>query len=451
MKQISVRSLTVGVVYALAFFLAAPQAWGSTVYLQTNLVSDIPGLAQTTDPNLKNPWGVSFTATSPFWVSDTASNYSTLYQGTGSTINARVVGVPSPTGEVNNSTTGFVEADGSAASFIFSTLGGSIYAWNSGNSNNVAQQVATVANASFTGLALANNGSGNFLYAANIAGPGGINVFNSSFALVTLSGSFTDPNVPAFNALFGTGYVPYNIQSINGQLYVEYSNFKQGTGAVSIFDFSGNFIQELIPPGGTHLNEPWGIAIAPTGFGTFGGDLLVGNFGNGQINAFSPTTGAYLGTVSGANGPIAISGLWSLSVRTGGTFNTSAVYFTAGINGQADGLFGTLTAASASTIVITTASPLPTGKIGTAYTQALAATGGTPPYSNWSVTGGSLPAGMSLNSTTGILSGTPLDVGGTFHLWLVSTIPRVLRGPVRSSLRFNSRPFDGVESNRQFC
>lgn len=422
MTQISTRSIEGVLICTLAFFFAERPAWSqttpqptTTTYLQTNLVSDIPGLAQSTDPNLKNPWGVSFGATSPFWVSDAATGLSTLYQGTGSTVNSRVVAVPGgPTGEVNNATTDFVEANGKPASFIFATLSGAIYAWNATNTNNVAQQAATVANASFTGLALANNGAGNFLYAANMAGSGSIDVFNSSFAQVNLAGSFTDPNLSSL--LFGNSgiYVPYNIQSMNGQLYVEYANFQSRSGAVSIFDFNGNFIKELIPPGGPNLNEPWGIVIAPAGFGSLSGDLLVGNLGDGKINAFDPSTGAFIATLSGFNGPIVNSGLWALSVRTGGTFNTSAVYFTAGINGQNDGLFGELTAVTPTTLAITTASPLTAGTIGTAYTQTLAAVGGAPPYSNWTIMNGALPPGLTLNSTTGTISGTPVTVGGTF-------------------------------------
>src|SRR5262249_19544750 len=192
MKRISIHAITIGVVCAVSFFLAEPIVWCATTYVQTNLVSNIPGLAQSTDPNLKNPWGLSFTATSPFWASNAASNTSTLYQGTGSTINARVVSVAGgPTGTaVNSSTTDFITANGKAATFLFSTLNGSIYAWNGTNADNVAQQAASVAGASFTGLAIANNGSGNFLYASNILGGGGIKVFNASFAPVTLSGSF---------------------------------------------------------------------------------------------------------------------------------------------------------------------------------------------------------------------------------------------------------------------
>jgi uncharacterized protein (TIGR03118 family) len=308
-------------------------------FIQNNLVSDIPGAAAVTDPNLLNPWGISFSATSPLWVSDAGSNVSTLYSSAG-VPNARIVSVPGgPTGQVFNSAGGSNFLDGGTASaFIFATLGGSIYAWNGAN-NTTAQLEASTAGASFTGLALDNNGSGNFLYAANsTAGTGGIVVFNSSFAQVVPSGSFVDPSLPA-------SYEPYNIQAINGLLYVEYTNTASpralGSGAVSVFDANGNFIQELIGPGG-QLDDPWGIVIAPSSFSVFSNDLLVGNFGNGQINAFNPTTGAFLGTLTGPAGtPLVNQDLWALAVTP---TNPNAVYFTAGINGQRDGLFGDITA-----------------------------------------------------------------------------------------------------------
>ncbi|HLH32845.1 MAG TPA: TIGR03118 family protein, partial [Terriglobia bacterium] len=371
--KIPFRSVAVVILCVLAFFLTQPPAWSATTYVQTNLVSDIPGLAQSTDLNLKNPWGVSFSATGPFWAADAGSNLSTLYSGSGSTVNtAIIVSVPGgPTGTIFNSTTDFIISNGRKASFVFATLSGAIYSWNSGSA---AEQSATVANASFTGLALGTNSSGNFLYAANQSGTGSIEVFNASFAHVTLTGSFKEPNLTP-SPFSGGVYVPYNIQNVNGQLYVEYANLQQGKGAVAIFDTNGNFVKELIPPGGQQLNIPWGIVIAPSGFGDFSGDLLVGNLGDGKINAFDPSTGAFLGTLTGFNGPIVNSGLWALAVRTGGTFNQSAVYFMAGINNQKDGLFGVLTAASSSTVAISTNSTLPAASIGSAYSQALTATG----------------------------------------------------------------------------
>jgi uncharacterized protein (TIGR03118 family) len=319
--------------------LSATASAYTTNITQTNLVSDVPGLAAVTDPNLVNPWGISFSAASPFWVSDEGSNVSTVYTATGATARAPVTVPGGPTGQVQNSAgAGNFLVGSTAASFIFDTLGGSIYAWNSGAGAS-AKLEATVAGDSFTGLALANNGSGNYLYAANNAGAGGIVVFNSSFAQVSLSGSFTDPNLPI-------GYKPYNIQLINGLLYVEYDNPTSqrtpGDGVVAVFNLNGKFVTQLIGPG-NNLEAPWGIAVAPAGFYGFAGDLLVGNFGNGEINAFNPSTGAFIGTLDNDLGqPIVNQDLWALETRSGGTFNPNAIYFDAGIDHQTEGLFGEL-------------------------------------------------------------------------------------------------------------
>src|SRR3982751_741587 len=253
-------------------------------FLQTNLVSSVPGLAPVTDTNLRNPWGMSFSATSPFWVSNQASNTSTLYAANGAA-NTLVVSVPGgPTGQVSTGGSTFLEPNGSSPNFVFATISGSIYAWNNGN-GTTAQLTASTAGAVYTGLAIGSNSSGSFLYAANVAGS--VDVFNSTFGRATLTGSFTDPNLPA-------GYTPYNIQNVNGLLYVEYENRAAtgpGAGVVAVFDTNGNFQRQLIGTGG-QLDEPWGIVMAPAGFGSFAGDLLVGNFGNGEINAFNATTGA---------------------------------------------------------------------------------------------------------------------------------------------------------------
>jgi uncharacterized protein (TIGR03118 family) len=309
-------------------------------YTQNNLVSDLPGMAAVTDPNLRNPWGISFSASSPLWISDQAANVSTLYSASG-TPNSLVVSVPGgPTGTVFNSAGAgnFLAGGGNAANFLFATLGGSIYAWNGGN-GTTAQLGVSVAGASFTGLAIDSNASGNFLYAANpTASTGGIDVFNSSFAQVNLAGGFVDPNLP-------TGFEPYNIQAISGLLYVEYTNTANprvlGAGVVSVFDANGSFLRELIGPGG-QLDDPWGVTMAPANFGSFSNDLLVGNLGNGEINAYDPTTGAFLGTLTGPGGtPLVNQDLWALAVSP---TNPNAVYFTAGINGQRDGLFGDIVA-----------------------------------------------------------------------------------------------------------
>lgn len=325
----------------------------ATSYVQTNLVSDLSTVgAVTVDPNLTNPWGMSFSSTSPYWISNQASGTSTLYNGAGAKTAITVTVGPStptpagPTGQVQNSAgAGNFVVNGTAASFIFDTLNGTIAGWNNVPSGNMtATTVATTPGAVYTGLALANNGSGNFLYAANFTTGGGINVFNSSFAPTTLTGNFSDSSLPA-------GYAPYNIQLIGNSLYVEYAEVGTtpgsaargtGLGVVDVYDLNGNLIQRLIGTGSA-LNAPWGIVIAPAGFGQFSNDLLVGNFGNGQINAFDPTTGSFLGTLDLGNGNAIVNqDLWALEARPNGGSSSvaNAVYFDAGINGQKDGLFG---------------------------------------------------------------------------------------------------------------
>jgi len=304
-------------------------------YSQTNLVSNVPGLAQNTDPNLINPWGISFSKTSPFWVSNQGSNNATLYNGAGSPRPLVVSTAAGPTGQVFNGSSDFVAPNGNSSLFLFATLSGTIDAWN-GASGTSAATVATTPGAAYTGLALANNGSGNFLYAANALG--GIDVFNATFQKTTLSGSFTDPNLPA-------GYTPYNIQNVGGNLLVEYTqgrNTGAGIGVVDQFDANGNFTKRLVTGGA--LNAPWGVTLAPSGFGQFAGDLLVGNFGDGHINAYDPNTGAFQGTLTDASGkPFANEGLWGLAFRDAPGFNPNSLYFAAGINGEQGGLFGAIT------------------------------------------------------------------------------------------------------------
>ncbi len=327
-------------------------------YLQTNLVSDVPGLAQITDSHLHNPWGVSFSATSPFWVSNQGTNTSTLYSVTPTGVTtqaALVVAIPTtptgpqgPTGQVQNNTTSFLVGT-SPASFIFADLNGTISAWNS-SAGMTAQVEATVSGAVFTGLAIGSNNSGNFLYAANDA-QARIDVFDGSFAHVDLgANAFVDPSLPA-------GLVPFNIQNIGGNLYVTYApagraaqiNAQEGDGAVAVFDTMGNFQGQLIA--GSKLAAPWGITQAPAGFGRFGGDLLVGNFAYNfsEINAFDPTTGAFRGTLTDLGGhKILNQALWAIKFGNGGSGgDPNTLYFAAGINGEMDGLFGSIQAVPA--------------------------------------------------------------------------------------------------------
>jgi uncharacterized protein (TIGR03118 family) len=319
-------------------------AFGAAVF-QQNLVSDIPGLAAVTDPNLKNPWGVSFSPTSPFWVSDQATAVATLYNASGAPQGGPLI-VSTPggaTGQVFNPTTSFQipTPTPAASTFIFATLAGNIEAWN-GAQGTTAAIMQTVAGASYTGLTMATLNGSPTLYAAN-KGTGKIDVFDSSFNPLTLPGTpFADASVPA-------GLTPYNIQVIAGTLYVEYSGARGAPGGfVAQFDTSGNLIRNISDP---HLNAPWGIVMAPAGFDGFGGDLLIGNFNDGTINAFNPLTGTYIGTLTDAGGNvIANPGLWALEFRDTSSPNgntgtdPNALYFTAGINNEADGLFARISA-----------------------------------------------------------------------------------------------------------
>ena len=307
-KSASLKILSIAAICTLAVNPAVLQA--ATMYYQTNLASDIPGLAAHTDPNLINPWGMSFGATSPFWVSDQGTNRSTLYNGTGTPQALVVTTPPGPTGQVFNGTSSFKLDGTNPAFFLFSSLSGTISGWNPAVSPTSAVVKFTATDgAVYTGLA---SGPSN-LYAADFAN-GKIDSFDASFDKVTLAGSFTDPGLPM-------GYVPYNIQNVGGSLYVEYAKVDPVThrasedtnqGIVDVFDTSGNFVRRLATA--ANLSSPWGITLAPAKFGDFSNDLLVGNFGDGTISVFDPTTGAFLGKLLDASGhAISNDGLWALT------------------------------------------------------------------------------------------------------------------------------------------
>jgi uncharacterized protein (TIGR03118 family) len=346
-------------------FLLTPAsvfAAGANVYVQHDLVSDQPGLADVTDPNLVNPWGVSFSGAGPFWVSNTGKGNSTLYNGSGAitptvvTVPAAAMGKPgTPTGQVYNGGTGFLLANGNPARFIFSTEDGTISGWNGGTVASIMVDNSGMG-AVYYGLAIGTDAAGaQLLYAPNFT-TGNIDVFDSKFAPMKVSGGFPDPSLPS-------GYAPFNIWPLGGKLYVAYA--KQGplsgvagtgSGYVAIFDFDGNLEKHLIS--GAPLNAPWGLAIAPSTFGAFAGNLLVGNFGDGTINAFDLNTGAAQGTLQGTDGnPIVFSGLWALIFGNGGNGgDRNTLYITAGIGGLAHGLLSSLAPPAAILSVVNGAS-----------------------------------------------------------------------------------------------
>jgi uncharacterized protein (TIGR03118 family) len=342
-----------------AFLLPSTMLAQSGSYTQTNIVSDGSVPAQKTDPTLINPWGVSIGPA--FWIDTTGTGFSLVDDASGNkqfsvTIPPAVSSEKngSPAGTVFNADASVFNIPGSgSAQFLFGNLDGSIAAWN----QSTAQPVTVVNNSSakavYTDIAVVKNNTGTFLLTANFAGKT-VGVFDSTFKPAKLAGSFSDPDLPA-------GYAPFGIHVIGKNIYVTYAqvgangleNVGAGLGVVDQFDLNGNLLVEAIVGG--NLNAPWGMALAPAGFGAFGGDLLVGNFGDGVINAYDPVSFALKGQITDAMGvPIANSGLWEIvfgaGSTTGGTPATAGdpntLYFAAGINNEKGGLFGAITAAA---------------------------------------------------------------------------------------------------------
>jgi uncharacterized protein (TIGR03118 family) len=361
-------TITVLLLMALPIAASAHPTSGGSVYQQTNLVSDIPGVAKNTDPNLVNPWGIAFNSTGPVWIADNGTGVSTLYNGQGRKFplgSPLVVTIPPPAGGTSAAPTGIVfnpfnstDTDGFVVSangtsgpsfFLFDTEDGTISGWNP--NVDITHAVIAVDNSAsgavYKGLAIGSTTSGEFIYAANFHA-GTIDVYNEHFAPATLSGSFKDPGIPA-------GYAPFNITNLGGKLYVTYA--KQdvtkhddvsgpGHGFLDVFDTNGKFIKRLVTR--APLNSPWGMALAPSNFGQFSNDLLVGNFGNGRINAFNPKTGAFLGQLRKQSGaPITIDDLWGLAFGNGALAGqTNQLFFTAGIGDEQHGLFGSITSSN---------------------------------------------------------------------------------------------------------
>jgi uncharacterized protein (TIGR03118 family) len=332
--------------------LAAGQARAQ--YVETNLISNEPGVAPITDPNLIDPWGVSFSATSPLWVSNQGSGTATVYKITGTTSsvtqltegvanvgNASPSGSNGPTGTVSTAAPGVTtgtadfQVSGSKASFIFANLDSSISAWRNGLTTS--DITATVAGASFTGLAIGDTSSGAAqIYAAD-QNSGNVDVFNNQWQQV---GALTDPNLPA-------GFTAFNVQNLNGTLFVTYANPNSALGGlVDEFSTNGTLLTRLISdPTGTHLQTPWGLALAPADWGQFGGDLLIGNNdGDGTINAYS-LTGVQEGQITLDTGSLfSEQQLWALSFGNGGSAGSpDDLYFTSGYTADAtNGLIGAI-------------------------------------------------------------------------------------------------------------
>jgi uncharacterized protein (TIGR03118 family) len=389
----------------------ANTAAGFGTVLQTNLVSDLPGVAQTLDPNLVNPWGISQGAGGPFWTSDNNAGVATLFNVPGATpttvsINPLVVNIPTPVsltggtpdGTVrNNGGSGFQitgpnqagQATSASSVFLFATEDGTIVGWNpgidptgkfAGPGGASTQAVIAVDNsdnnftnpdpnqqtgAVYKGLSIATSNTPIFasdpnttsvLYAANFRS-GQVEVYDSNFHRVNLSaGAFADPNLP-------TGFAPFDVQVLNGKVYVTYALQDaakhddvggQGHGFIDVFNLDGtpglpNGQERLVSRG--PLDSPWGLAIAPSGFGSLGGDLLVGNFKSGFIDIFNPTTGQFLGNLKDPDGePIQVDRLWALRFGGGGAGgDPNTLYFTAGIDNELHGLFGAFSAVAPGT------------------------------------------------------------------------------------------------------
>jgi uncharacterized protein (TIGR03118 family) len=335
-------------------------------YQQTNLVSDIPMLARITDPSLVNPWEINFpqdTHTDPFvWVSDQGTGVATMYKisSDGSTVekSSLTVTIPTvavkgdsseptgPTGVVYNITNEFsIPGPGGAsvpATYIFDTLQGTIEGWNKGSSGGDSSAEILVNNSStaeYTGLAAGNIGSQDYIYAANDKASPSIEVYNGSFDRVTLAGNFVDPKLPK-------GFTPYGVHDLGNELFVTYRGPKFQGGAVAEFTNDGTFVKQIASNKTSGpLQSPWGAAQAPSGFGKFSNDLLVGNFSTGQIDAYN-FSGRFKGKLANPKGkPLTIPGLRTIHFGSGlgASGPKIALLFTAGIDNENDGLYGTIT------------------------------------------------------------------------------------------------------------
>ncbi len=328
---------------------ASTFTFAQTGYSQTNLVANTAGVANNTDAQLSNPWGISFIPGNDFWISNNNGGTSTLYDGSGNK-SSLVVGIPSaavnpcspgcPTGTIANTVAG----NFGGGTFLFDTEDGIIANWT-GAANAATVVDNSASGAVYKGLAQVTNNEGTFLLAANF-NSGKIDVFDASFNPTTLVGNLTDPALPA-------GYAPHGVHVIGNVIYIAYAEqdsakhdptIGAGLGVVDTFDLEGNFVSTFAT-GGT-LNAPWGVVVTPASFGTFSSSVLIGNFGDGTINAFD-ATGKFLGQITdSASHVITNAGLWDMVFGAGGTGDPNTLYFTASGPSQTSGLFAALVPAA---------------------------------------------------------------------------------------------------------
>jgi uncharacterized protein (TIGR03118 family) len=352
-RDISFHVIIRGFVLLFGTMIAAAQ---TNSYRQTNLVSDMAGAAAHTDSKLINPWGISFFPGQPFWISDNNSGYSTSYDANG-VAQFEPVLIPATPGQSSPATptatvinpTSLFKVGGAPSQFLFAGEDGTISGWN-GTGNAILALDHSSAGAVYKGMAILSPACcAAYLVVANFHS-GLIEPYTPSFAPLAPPGSFTDPGLPA-------GYAPFNIQQVGTQVFVTYAVQDAakhhpvnaaGNGIVDIFDLEGNFVERYAQNGS--LNSPWGVVQASANFGTFSNAILIGNFGDGTINAFDAATGDPLGQLRDQTGATIVNdSLWALVFGAGGTGDTNTLYFTAGLANERHGLFGAITATAVAT------------------------------------------------------------------------------------------------------
>jgi uncharacterized protein (TIGR03118 family) len=331
-----------------AAFAAASSAAEPNAYVVHNLASNVPGLAANTNPDVVNAWGLDASATSPWWIADNGTDLSTVHLPTGAALALRPTVAGGPTGLVANTTSSSFPVNGARASFLFSSEDGVIRAWRGGMTEAAAVADRSGAGAIYKGLAIA--ATPDRLYATDFHN-GRVDVFDASFKLISTSGGFKDAKV-------AKGFAPFGIQALGGNIFVTYAKQDAagkddvavpGQAYVDEFTPDGQLVARVVNSGKKNapLNAPWGLALAPSDFSVFSGDLLVGNFGNGRISAYTKrgATWVYKGQLRLATGtPVTIDGLWAIAFGNGSAAGpTNTLYFLAGPSDEKHGLFGSIT------------------------------------------------------------------------------------------------------------